>query len=353
MRTVTIATSLVLSLVGLPSSAASAPAARTTPAPVATRDTTRLGIPWTRYTTTDRFGRTITFYLSNLPDSLSGRTLPLALVIEGSGAQSVWTRVGDRIGGSGQNLFRRAAKGRARVMIVEKPGVEFCAQVPRPGGAEGASETFLREHTRERWAEANAAALRAVIAMPGIDRSRVLAVGHSEGGTIAAAVAARCPEVAHVAMLSAGGATQLFDLAESFGAPQPGDTAGAADARRESAFEEWARIQADPESITKFWMGHPYRRWSSFLARNDLDDLLATKARVFLAHGTEDRSVPVVAFDWLRAELVARGRDVSALRLRGLDHGFFGPEGPPEDRSKPVGIEVVFGRVLDWWLAAS
>lgn len=320
------------------------------PATPATRDTTRLGIPWTRWTTPDRFGRTVTFYLSDVPDSLRERALPLALVIEGSGAQSVWTRVGDRIGGSGQNLFRRAAKGRARVMIVEKPGVEFCAQVERPGGAEGASEMFLREHTRERWAEANAAALRAVLAMPRVDGTRVLAIGHSEGGTVAAAVAALEPRVSHVAMLSAGGATQLFDLAELFAAPQPGDTAGAADARRESAYAEWAKIQADPQSVTKFWLGHPYRRWSSFLSRNDLGDLMATKARVFLAHGTEDRSVPVVAFDWLRAELLARGRDVTALRLPGLDHGFFGPEGPPEDRSKPAGIEVVFARAIEWWL---
>ncbi len=319
------------------------------PTPPAVRDTTRLGMPWTRWTTTDRFGRTITFYVSDVADSLRGRALPLALVIEGSGAQSVWTRVGDRIGGSSQNLLRRAARGRLRLVVVEKPGVAFLEQRERPGSALGASETFRREHTPERWGEANAAALRATLAMPGIDRGRVLAVGHSEGGTIAAVVAARCPEVTHVALLSAGGPTQLFDLAELAAAPQTGDSAGAGDARREAVYAEWAKIRANPGSIDDEWLGHPYRRWAAFLARNDLGDLLATPARVFLAHGTADRAVPVASFDWLRAELLARGRDVTALRLAGLDHGFR-RDGEAEG-GPPAGFEDVLARVVDWFLA--
>ncbi len=83
----------------LSSALALAPAALAAPratAPVATRDTTRLGVPFQRWTTPDRFGRTITFYLSVPRDSLVGRALPLVLVIDGSGSQSVWTRVGAR-----------------------------------------------------------------------------------------------------------------------------------------------------------------------------------------------------------------------------------------------------------------
>lgn len=341
MRTV-----LLLALVTL----AASPAVAAGPA-TAVRDTTRLGTPWTRWTTTDTFGRTITFYLSDLPDSLRGRTRPLALVIEGSGAQSVWVKVGDRIGGSLQNLMRRAARHRVRVMVVEKPGVAFLAQRERPGGAEGASEEFLREHTLERWAEANAAALRAVLAMPDIAAAPVLVGGHSEGADVACRVAALEPRVTHVATLGGAGASQLFDLLHLALQPRPGDTPGDAEARRQQVLEEWDAVLADPTSTAKFWLGHPYRRWSSFLAGNRLEDLLRTRARVFIAHGTADTSVPVTSSDWLFAELRARGREVRYDRLEGADHGLRRPD-EPTDPQTPAGLELVLASVLDWALAA-
>jgi len=319
-------------------------------AAAAVRDTTRLGIPFSRYTTIDTFGRRITFYLSDLPDSLQHATRPVALVIEGSGAQSVWVKVGDRIGGSLQNLMRRAARHRVRVLVVEKPGVEFLEQRERPGGAEGSSATFRREHTLERWAEANAAALRAVLAMSRIAAAPVLAAGHSEGADVACRVAAIEPRVTHVASLAGAGASQLFDFLHLAAQPREGDAPGAAEQRRQQMIAEWRAVQADPQSIDAFWLGHPHRRWTSFLAGNRLEDLLRTPARVFLAHGTADASVPVASADWLFAELLARGRHVRYERLEGADHGLQTP-GAAGDRASPGGLEHVLAQVIDWALA--
>lgn len=323
-------------------------------------DTTRLGIPFTRWTTVDRFHRTITFYLSNVPDSLRGRSLPLVLVVDGSGCQSVWSRVGERIGGGHQNLVLRESRRRVRVMIVEKPGVTFLDMPEQPGSALGASAEFLREHTLERWSEANAAALRAVLEMPGVDRTRVLVAGHSEGGTVAGHVAALEPRVTHAALLSCGGATQLFDLAQLFGAAQPGDAPGAAAARRQEVFDEWRRIRADSASTTKLWLGHPYRRWYTFASHDLLGDALATRAQLFLAHGTADRSSAIESFDWLVATLAARGREATVERVEGADHGFApaadgsaGAGGAAGASAPPGGLTHVFARMLDWFLAGN
>jgi pimeloyl-ACP methyl ester carboxylesterase len=320
------------------------------PGPVAVRDSARLGIPWTRYTTADRFGRTITFYLADLPGSAGERARPLALVIEGSGCQSVWVRIGGRIGSNLPDLMSRAARGRVRVLVVEKPGVRFLDVARRPGSALGASEEFLREHTLERWTEANLAALRAALAQVPAGDGRVLVAGHSEGATIACAVAAAEPRVTHVAALSGAGPTQLFDLAELLSRAAPGERPARAAARRDSVFAQWRRIEADPLSTTRWWLGHPYRRWATFLPHNSLEDLVRTRARVFLAHGTADRSVPVVSFDWLRAELAARGRDVTVERLEGFDHGLVGPGGPPRDPAVPYGVGRALGDVVEWFL---
>jgi hypothetical protein len=168
-----------------------------------------LGIPFQRFTTQDTLGRTITFYLS-VPSKEAAGKCPVALFVQGSGCQSLFKKQGDAIQGGLQNLLLKEVKGRARVLVVEKPGVKFLDAPPKPGSTEGASEEFLKEHTLSRWAEANVAALQAAWTLPGIDDSRTLAVGHSEGAIVVARVAAELPKVTHVASLAGGGPTQLF-----------------------------------------------------------------------------------------------------------------------------------------------
>src|SRR5947209_9796042 len=114
------------------------------------RDAATLGVPFERYFAEDRYGRRITLYLSTAPAGAA--RLPVALFIEGSGCQSLIRKHGDHVAGGYQNILQEVARGRARVLAVEKPGVHYLDAGQRPGTAEGASEEFLREHTLPRWA---------------------------------------------------------------------------------------------------------------------------------------------------------------------------------------------------------
>ncbi|HJZ94236.1 MAG TPA: alpha/beta fold hydrolase [Gemmataceae bacterium] len=337
------ATVLALVLVTIP------PALIEAAPPRAVLDPADLGVPYRRYTTTDALGRTITFYVSIAPADGPEAKLPVVLWIQGSGCQSLFTKRGDRVGDGLQGLLLKAADGRARVLAVEKPGVKFQDMPARPGAAEGASAEFLKEHTLPRWAEANAAALKAAWTLPGVDPGRTLVIGHSEGGIVAARVAADIPAVTHVASLAGGGPTQLFSMAELAVRPRRDDGPGEAEQRRQEVYDEWNKIQADPESTSKFWRAHPYRRWSTFMQSSLTAELLRSKARVYLVHGTNDAATPVTAFDLARAELAVRNRDVTAERLEGADHGFRTESMPA---GSPDGFRAVFGRVLAWFLAA-
>jgi pimeloyl-ACP methyl ester carboxylesterase len=308
----------------------------------------KLGVPFDRYTTKDALGRTITFYLSVAPAKEPAARRPVVLFIPGSGCQSVFQRLGDRVGGGYHTVLFQEAKGRARILVVEKPGVKYRdAPPPTASLAKAAREEFLKKHTLPRWAEANAAALRAAWALPGVDAARSLVVGHSEGGLVAARVAAELPRVTHVASLAGGGPTQLYDFVASAAWSRPDDKPGDAGRRVQDVYDAWAKIRQDPESITQFWLGHPYRRWSSFLPQSVTEALLRTKARVYAAAGTRDEVIPVAAHDMLVAELRARGRDVAAERLEGADHGFLTEQMP----RPPAGMQAVLGRVLQWLLA--
>src|SRR5438046_1358627 len=106
------------------------------------------GQPYNRYFTKDRFDRRVTFYVSEGP---AEPPLPLALYVHGSGAQSNFVLSDGRIrGDNGHNTIADVLRGHARLVIVEKLGVEFLRQ-PAEGGA---SLDFWREHTLERWSEA-------------------------------------------------------------------------------------------------------------------------------------------------------------------------------------------------------
>lgn len=308
-------------------------------------DPTNLGMPFQRYTVPDSFGRTITFYLSVAPKDQ--KAVPVVLFIQGSGCQSLFRKQGERVGGGMQNLLYADAKGRYRVLVVEKPGVKYLDFPERPGSAIGSSEEFRKEHTLPRWAEANAAALRAAWTLPGIDATRSLVMGHSEGGLTAAKVAAMEPKVTHVASLAGGGPTQLFDLAETFGQPRPDEKPGDAEKRVQMVHDGWAKVQKDPDSISEDWLGHPHRRWSSFLSHSVTEELLKTKAKIYLAQGTSDTAVSVKSHDVLVAELRARNRPITVERIDGADHGFRPagkPPGPPDE------MKALFGRILGWYL---
>jgi len=309
-----------------------------------------LGIPYDRFQVKDEESREITYYLSTPPKGGDGRPLPLVLWVQGSGCDSAFQRANDgRIGGGLQNLVFLEGKGRCRVMVVEKPGVNFLDSSAMPGSCEGCSEDFKREYAADRWALALEASLRDAMKRPDIDRTRVLAAGHSEGASMVAKVAADVPEVTHVACLSGAGTTQLFDMAviarrSRAGSPDGDDAAR--EARVEEVYRQAADIAADPESTAKSAWGHPYRRWSSFFGLSPVDELKRTRARVYLAYGTADESVPVESNDLARAELFAAGRDVTCERIVGADHGF--RVGTGEDCMSQ--FNAVIGRVVSWFL---
>lgn len=286
-----------------------------------------LPISYDRYSTVDRFKRKITFYVSKPQGDAK---LPVALMILGSGGQSAFMKRGDKIYGGLQSILLSRAKDKFRVVVVEKPGVEFCFDPPQPGSAIQCPKEFLAEHTLERWAEANRAALDASGTITGISPGKALVVGHSEGGIVAAKVGNLTKNALHVAILAGGGPNQLVDLKETMG---------------NGVNEEWAKIKADPMSTEKFAWGHPYRRWSTFLSTSVIEEVARGSYKVFMAAGSRDQAVPISGFHTAVKELKAKGRKFESLLVEGADHGF----AKPEDGGKPDGLFKVMESVLAWY----
>lgn len=167
------------------------------------------------------------------------------------------------------------------------------------------------------------AALRANL--PAIPQGTpVLLVGSSEGGDVAAAMAREESRVTHLLLLgSGGGMTQAEELA-LLAAQAPAGGYGTPE-QVEAAL---ADIRANPDSDRE-WLGHPYRRWSTFLWSRPLEDLLATSIPIFLAQGDRDTNVPVESARRVRDTFEAQecGHLLHYSEYAGLDHGFRDPAG--------------------------
>jgi dipeptidyl aminopeptidase/acylaminoacyl peptidase len=291
--------------------------------------------PYARYVTHDTLGRPITFFLSDSGD----RALPLVVYVQGSGFAShfVPASVGFA-SGTGHASLVDAARGRARVLLVEKPGVTF--------GSDGRGEPpaeFRREHTLEHWSTAIVAAIRAARTLPSVDTTRLLVIGHSEGGIVAARVARVLPEVGHVALLAGEGPSQWVSLValarEGALLAQVGETP---DQREHAVRAAWDSIRADPHNASRMWFGHAYPRWASFLSTSPIEQLAGARARVLIVQGDADRAVLPSTADSLYAALRARGQEAQIERVGGADHSFRLASG--EDR-----WGTVLSRVLDWF----
>lgn len=298
------------------------------------------GIAYTRYFTKDRFGRKITFYVSGD----QSQRLPLVVSVLGSGAYSNFIRRNGQILDA-HRIQREVFGIKAHVLIVEKPGVEFLEQHPNQGTAVDGSLEFRREHTLERWSEAISAALRAARTLPLADQSRSLLIGHSEGGITVARVAAENPLVTHVAALASSGPTQLYDFLDS---ARKGTLYDALphdpSIQVAQLLKDVAAIYADPNDPDKFFLGHPYSHWSSYLKASTADELSKTAARIFIAVGGADTIHASQSFDVLYSTLLSKQKDVTAKVLDGADHGFQVHDQPARD-----GYEEIYVAVRDWF----
>lgn len=148
----------------------------------------------------------------------------------------------------------------------------------------------------------------------------VLLVGSSQGGVVAADVAARDPRVTHLLMMASGGGwTQAEEGTFQAGQGQYPPGISSVD-ELNAKFDE---IRAAPDS-GEMWYGHPFRMWSSYLWFRPMEGLIATRPMpILLAQGTADVATPVESARAMRDEYARLGlTNLTYLEYPGLDHHF-------------------------------
>ncbi|MFC5458542.1 alpha/beta hydrolase family protein [Massilia niabensis] len=267
-------------------------------------------------------GAPVRYYLSR-----PAKKSPLVLYIQGSGCTPPFVGLGTPNRYSTlYSWIPLAQGGRYAVLAVDKPYQSDESQKGERGSAIGCAGAFNQHFSYDAWLATLKQALRHALRRPEVNPARVLVVGSSEGAPMAAGLARAFPEVTDVVLLGANGPTQLYDFAANIYRSSDSDEVKLQRLQELDAI--FNAISADPKSTGKFAWGHPYLRWSSFFAQSTAENLTHSKARVYLASGMQDNSVPILSTEAMYAQLRAQGRDVTFRRVPGAGHNL-APEGRP------------------------
>lgn len=216
--------------------------------------------------------------------------------------------------------------GSWRVFALQKSGVD-----PFTTGLAGCSRRFDERNTLPQIWVRNRDALRWVVAR----RGKVDAVmGVSEGGALAAALAAESKDVERLVVIGSGGMTTREGL--GILARKGGFLASAEQLR--SGLEA---VDADPRSTEKRFLGLPHLYWSSTLDRDPIPIYLRVSQPSFVFFGEKDQSVPVESAYLLRDRLAAAGKsNIKVEIVGGASHTLVrdGVDLKPE----------IFSRVGEW-----
>ncbi len=268
------------------------------------------GTPFEQREVVDELGRTVTYYVSRPTKT---PTAPILLMIQGSGCVPIMHVQPNGVYTTLFDLGPFAQDGDFTVVAVEKP----FAGGPSSGSAgtaKACGAEFNDDFTAERWLVALRSALNDARKLPWVDGKRTLVFGFSEGANMADLLAGRDPGVTDVVSIGGSGTTQLFDfVAKCYHGFEPSTCLAETERNLEA-------IRANPDSATEFAWGHPYKRWSSFFRVDPGEELLRSKARVYIAFGTADASTPALSEEVAIARLRVAGRDVTVRRVPDAGH---------------------------------
>lgn len=281
----------------------------------------------------------VTFYLSEFSAEAK---LPLIVYIQGSGNSSLFTKdaTGKISPTYGHISWAYTTKDKAKLLIIEKPGVNFLDQLET-------NLAFDKKFSLESWAGSIEQVINYVIKNEKIDTAKIMIAGHSEGGLVAARVARQLGKrITHVSILAGEGPSQLYSLyrfAESgVFFDSPGSTAAQ---RIDSLTRTWKNIVADPLSTTKKFWGFTFLRWSSFLQTSVAEELYDYNGKVLILQGDSDKNVLPESANVLYTSLLSKGKTIALKMIPGADHSF-----NIAGNAAINGWELVIGKCIDWFL---
>jgi pimeloyl-ACP methyl ester carboxylesterase len=184
-----------------------------------------------------------------------------------------------------------------------------------------------------------------------IDEDKIVAMGISEGGQLATRLASEDSRLTHLVSVISTGLNQFFSsiVNRRMDAATGALTHEDAQKEVESLFAIYKDIYENPDSIDKWYYGHPYKRWGSFCHFIPVDHLIELDIPILLVNGTADRSSPILQSDYVMLEFIRRGKtNLTYHVIPGMGHSLQGVIVEDGEKKSISHRAEVFKKIKDW-----
>lgn len=186
----------------------------------------------------------------------------------------------------------------------------------RETGLRKPSRIFIRDYHFERMVADQEYFINKVLSRDECKGRKVILLGVSEGGNIAARVASDMHIINYLAIIGSGGLPQ----SEEFYLFYP-------DKQKElSRFYDI--IKRNPESVDSMAMGYSYKYWSTMLFVDPTPYFLSLNYPILLGIGENDKSVPVASARYLRSAFEKNHKsNLTYIEYKDCDHSLTDSKG--------------------------
>jgi pimeloyl-ACP methyl ester carboxylesterase len=282
---------------------------------------------------------------------------PLLVFIHGSGNHPTFEYHKDL------KTYKRAAfievekyKDKFHIIYVAKPGVPLFDTIQKDSVNFSTSYPTSKEFTENfslEWRAETASLIidRAIKLLP-VETSKILVIGHSQGGQVAPKVAVLNKKVTHCVMLNCNSLNHLYDfvLQERLAAQKGEITYEESQKNIDSLFTEYKRIFSEPNSKTKYFYDETLYRWASFSDETPLENMLKLKIPIYLIAGGKDIYGSVTMnTDYAEIEFLRYGKTNLTYKVYPNANHFLQDELIENGKTKLVNRKAeIFMNIFEW-----
>lgn len=276
------------------------------------------------YSIADKELGAINYYVST--NKIDARK-PVLLYLDGSGAYPLFQYMPRGTGSTIVVDFRNLSND-YHIVLISKPGVPLVDSVKSDPNSGFPIYPAPAEYTKRLsldWRVKSAdLVLNKVLKELPVDRTKVVALGFSEGFQVGAKLATLNKNISHLLLFVGNGLTQFYDfiIHNRMDAQKGLITEEQAQRNIEGIYAAIKDIYTYPTATDKEWYGHSYLRWSSFCNNNPSENLLQLQIPIYLVAASNDRSSAVLSTDYLYLESIRQGKNNITYKVYPYDHSF-------------------------------
>jgi pimeloyl-ACP methyl ester carboxylesterase len=260
---------------------------------------------------------------------------PLLIDVNGSGAYPLCMLVkGDSSSSISiffEHLVLNQVKDKYHFIVLDKPGMNFCDTIRtneknmgKIMSDFGPTEYYTKTLSLDWRVSAVRAVISYVIKKGFYDNSKIVVWGFSEGGQVTPKIAADDKRVTHCVAVVGSGLNQLYDPMMTIRVRVAKGEISHEQGQKEmdELLTEYREIFKDPNSTTKMFWGHTYKRWASFGKEETLESLRKLTIPIYMVVGTADNNSPIYGLDYVPLEFIRLGKNNLTYDVcTGCDHG--------------------------------